>query len=90
MGISIRIRIASMTSTAFCLETTFQAFAKSYYSLIISVARQIVVLIPAAWLLSKTGEVTNVWWAFPIAELVSVALSLYFFKRVYDQTVRTL
>ena len=89
---ALRIICLSFMMAGGCivLGSTFQAFAKSYYSLIISVARQIVVLIPAAWLLSKTGEVTNVWWAFPIAELVSVALSLYFFKRVYDQTVRTL
>ncbi len=62
------------------MGSIFQAFSESIYSLIISVARQLVVLIPAAWLLSLTGEVSNVWWAFPIAESISFTLSLVFFR----------
>ena len=65
----------------------FQAFSRSIYSLIISLGRQLVVLLPVAWLLSKTGDVTNVWWAFPIAEGVSVALSFIFFRKIYRQVV---
>ncbi len=65
----------------------FQAFSRSIYSLIISLGRQLVVLLPVAWLLSKTGEVTNVWWAFPIAEGVSVVLSFIFFRKIYRQVV---
>ena len=68
----------------------FQAFSRSIYSLIISLGRQLVVLLPVAWLLSKTGEVTNVWWAFPIAEGVSVVLSFIFFKKIYEQVVTPL
>ena len=52
------------------------------YSLIISVCRQLVVLIPVAWLLSRTGNVNMVWWAFLIAEVVSVTLSLVFMARI--------
>jgi Na+-driven multidrug efflux pump len=52
------------------------------FSLIISVCRQLVVLLPAAWLLSKTGNVNMVWWSFVIAELVSVTLSFVFFARL--------
>ena len=44
--------------------------------------RQLVVLLPAAWLLSKTGNVNMVWWSFVIAELVSVTLSFVFFTRL--------
>ena len=65
----------------------FQAFSRSIYSLIISLGRQLVVLLPVAWLLSKTGDVTNVWWAFPIAEGVSVILSFIFFRKIYGQVV---
>ena len=65
----------------------FQAFSRSIYSLIISLGRQLVVLLPVAWLLSKTGDVTNVWWAFPIAEGVSVVLSFIFFRKIYRQVV---
>lgn len=68
----------------------FQAFSQSIYSLIISLGRQLVVLIPAAWLLSKTGVVTNVWWAFPIAEGASVVLSFIFFKKIYGEVVKPL
>ena len=72
------------------LGSVFQAFSQSIYSLIVSVARQLVVLIPSAALLARTGEVTNVWWAFPIAEIASIIMSVILFRRVYDKTVRPL
>ena len=59
-----------------------QALGKSIYSLYVSVGRQLVVLIPAAYLLSLIGEVKYVWWAFPIAELMSVVLCVIFLTRV--------
>lgn len=55
-----------------------QALGKSIFSLFVSVGRQLVVLIPAAFLLSLTNNVNLVWWAFPIAELMSLALSVLF------------
>ena len=55
-----------------------QALGKSIYSLFVSVGRQLVVLIPAAYLLSLTGEVRHIWWAFPIAELMSLLLCAVF------------
>ena len=70
------------------LSSVFQAFAQSIYSLIISVMRQLVVLIPAAWLLAQTGNVNNVWWSFFIAEIISFIASIYFFKKVYNSTIR--
>ena len=70
------------------LSSVFQAFAQSIYSLIISVMRQLVVLIPAAWLLAQTGNVNNVWWSFFIAEIISFITSIYFFKKVYNSTIR--
>ena len=72
------------------MGSVFQAFSKSYYSLIISVGRQLVVLIPAAWLLSKLGDVTLVWWAFPIAEAVSLILSVTFFRKLYAAVIQPL
>ncbi len=59
-----------------------QALGKSIYSLFVSAGRQLVVLIPVAYLLSLTGNVRNVWWAFPIAELMSLALCVIFLCRV--------
>jgi Na+-driven multidrug efflux pump len=52
------------------------------YSLVISVGRQLVVLIPTAFFLSLSGNVSVIWWAFPIAELMSLLLSIFFFIRV--------
>ena len=59
-----------------------QALGKSIYSLIVSACRQLVVLIPAAYLLSLTGDVKNVWWAFPLAELVGCSLCITFLIHV--------
>ena len=64
------------------LSSVFQALGNGVYSLIISVCRQLVVLIPVAWLLSRTGNVNMVWWAFLIAEVVSTTLSLVFMARI--------
>ena len=52
-----------------------------FYSLIVSVCRQLLVLLPAAWLLARTGVLTLVWLAFPIAEVVSLTLSSIFLRR---------
>ncbi len=72
------------------LGSVFQAFAKSIYSLIISVARQLVILVPVAWLLAQTGNVNMVWLAYPIAEIVSVICSIFFFKKVKKEVIHEL
>lgn len=63
-----------------------QAFGYAVYSLLISIARQLVVLLPCAYLLSLTGELSAIWWAWPIAEVVSLATSLFLIRRVYHKT----
>ena len=67
----------------FCIiaGSVCQAIGNPVYSLIVSVCRQLVVLLPAAWLLAQTGNLNMVWLAFPIAELVSLILSAIFLKR---------
>ena len=64
---------------AIVLSSTFQALGKGLYSMFVSIARQLVVLVPAAWLLSRTGQLSAVWWAFPIAEIMSALVSTLFF-----------
>ena len=76
-----------LAAVGIVLSSIFQAFGQSIYSLIISVMRQLVVLIPAAWLLGQTGEVNNVWWSFLIAEVVSLIASLFFFNKVYRKMI---
>ena len=53
----------------------------------VSIARQLVVLIPAAYLLSLSGKVDNVWWSFPIAELVGCTFCMIFLVRVLKKTL---
>ena len=67
--------------------STCQALGKSIYSLIVSIVRQLVVLIPAAYLLSLSGCVDFVWWAFPIAELFGCTLCVIFVTRVLRRAV---
>ena len=77
---------------AFCivLNATFQALGNGIYSTIVSLFRQLIALLPAAYLLSLTGDVNNVWWAFCVAELVSACACLFFFIRIYRQKVKPL
>ena len=85
------LRIISLSfplaGTCIAMGSIFQAFSKSFYSLVVSVGRQLVVLIPAAWLLAQTGKLDLVWFAFPIAEIASLILSTFFFRKLYRSTM---
>ena len=64
------------------LSTVFQAVGKGVYSMVVSICRQLVVLLPAAWLLARlTGSVYAVWWCFPIAEIAALIISIYYFRK---------
>ena len=79
----------SFVFAGFCIiiGSVFQALGKSIYSMFVSIARQLVVLVPMAILLSKLGDVNAVWWAFPIAEIMSVIASTIFFVIIYKTTI---
>ena len=68
--------------------TALQALGSATYSMMVSIARQLVVLLPAAYLLSLTGRVQNVWWSFPIAELVSMLITVLFLVKIYKGVIR--
>lgn len=68
--------------------TAFQALGNAVYSMLVSIARQLVVLLPAAFLLSLSGEVTYVWWAFPIAEVMSLTMTVIFLVRINSRVIR--
>ena len=70
-----------LAAVGIILSTVFQAVGKGTYSLIISLCRQLIVLIPVAWALASLGGLEAVWWAFPIAELVSLVLCLLFYRK---------
>lgn len=85
--ISLNFPLAAVGIT---LGGSFQAMGNGIYSTITSLCRQLVVLLPTAFLLSLAGDVTGVWWSFPIAEVVSMILSLIFFGRIYRKKVKPL
>lgn len=72
------------------LSTTFQAVGRGSYSLLMSVCRQLVVLLPAAWILSQLGGLNALWWCFPIAEVVSLAICLYLYRKCDRELLRKL
>lgn len=77
-----------LASIGIICSASCQALGKSVYSLIISIGRQLVVLIPCAFLLSLTGVLSSVWWAFPIAEGVSLVLAVLFLLRAVKRAFR--
>ena len=70
------------------MGSVFQALGKSINSMLVSMARQLFVLIPAAYLLSLSGVVASVWWAFPIAEAASLTVSAILFIYFYRNMIR--
>lgn len=77
---ALRIISLSFIFAGFCIAcgSAFQALGKAVYSMIVSVARQLIVLLPVAYMLSKLGNVDYVWWAFPIAEIMSLIMTVLF------------
>lgn len=74
-------------AVAIVLGSVFQSLQSAMLSMIVSVCRQVIVLVPAAYLLSLTGNINNIWFCFPIAEVMSIALSLIFYSKVYKQKI---
>ena len=70
-----------MAAIGIILSTVFQAVGRGFYSLSMSVSRQLVVLLPAAWILSRLGGLNAIWWAFAIAEMFCLALSLVLYVK---------
>ena len=81
---ALRIISLSFLFAGFAIvcSSVFQAMGNGMLSLYVSVGRQLIVLLPAAFLLAQTGNLNAVWWSFPIAELVSLALSVLFLFHV--------
>ena len=77
-----------MAGFSIICSTCFQALGNAVYSMIISIARQLLVLLPAAYLLSLAGNVDYVWWSFPIAELVSLMMTVFFLIRINRKVIR--
>lgn len=74
----------------FCIivGTVFQALGKAVFSMVVSIMRQLVVLVPAAYLLAKFGGLHMVWWSFPIAEVMSFIVSLTFLIKIWNDIIK--
>ncbi|MBQ8904253.1 MAG: MATE family efflux transporter, partial [Oscillospiraceae bacterium] len=90
MGVpALRIISLNFIFAGFCIVSgsVFQALGNGVLSLIVSVARQLVVLVPAAYILAYLGGVNAVWWSFPLAECMSVICSAVFLIRCYKKII---
>ena len=99
--LSVGIPALRIISLSFCmagasiaLGSSFQALGKSFYSMITSIVRQLVFLIPIAYVLARYGvSVGNsdlVWWSYPVAEVFSLVLTLTFFRHLYKTVIAPL
>ena len=88
----LRLISISFPLAAICISlgASFQALGNGIYSTITSICRQMLVLLPVAYLMSLSGNVNLVWLAYPIAEVVSGAATAFFFIRIYRQKIKPL
>ena len=89
---ALRIMCLPFVFAAPCIifSGVFQALGKSLYSMFVSMARQLLVLLPAAYLLSLAGNIDLVWLSFPIAELVSILVSAILMIHLYRRRIKPL
>ena len=87
---ALRIISISFLFAGFCIVcgSVFQALGNGVYSMVVSIARQLIVLLPVAYFLSLTGNVNYVWWSYPIAELMSLSMTIYFLIRIYHGVIK--
>jgi Na+-driven multidrug efflux pump len=89
---ALRTISLSFIFAGFCIIATsvFQAFGNGLYSMFISIARQLLVLVPVAYLFSLTSNINLVWFSFPIAEIVSVIICTFCLIKIYKQKIKQL
>ena len=87
---ALRIICLSFIFAGFCITigSVFQALGNGVYSMVVSASRQLGVLLPVAYLMSLTGNLDLVWLSFPIAELMSVAMTMFFYRRIHNRVIR--
>lgn len=93
MGVyALRIIAPSFLGAAIAITfgSVFQALGDAMYSMIVSFVRQLVVLLPVAYLLSLTGNIHNVWYCFLIAEVFALCLSIYYLRHIYNKKIKHL
>ena len=88
----LRIICSSFLIAAFCIVimSMFQALGNGFYSMVCSITRQLVVLLPSAYLLSLTNNLNLVWLSFLIAEVIAFIMSVFLFKKMYNDKIKPL
>ena len=86
---ALRIISTSFLFAGVCivLGSVFQALGRGSYSMLVSIARQLLVLVPVAYLLARSGDLNLIWWSYPVAEVVSLTVTLLLFARIYRQII---
>ena len=86
---AFRIISLCFVFAAICIVigSIFQALGRSIFSMFVSIARQLLILVPLAYIFSLSGNIDLVWWSFPAAELMSLVASMFFFRIIYKQQI---
>ncbi|MCH5210879.1 MAG: MATE family efflux transporter [Oscillospiraceae bacterium] len=89
---ALRIISLSFAFAGICivLSSCFQALGHGFLSMFVSITRQLIVLLPSAFILSKIGGLNAVWWSFNIAEIFSLSLSLICYRHLYNKIIKPL
>ena len=89
---ALRTISLSFIFAGFCIvsSSVFQALGNGVYSMIMSFARQIVVILPVAFIFAKLFGLDAVWYSYQIAEIVSVVICVFMLKRIIDKKVKPL
>jgi len=91
-AVALRIISTHFIFAGFCIvcSSFFQALGHGFLSLIMSLIRQLGVLLPCAFVFSRMGGLNAVWWAFPVAEFSAVIMAAFFLRRVYCKEIKPL
>ena len=86
---ALRVISLSFAFAGICIviSSSLQALGHGFLSMMISITRQLIILLPSAYILAKFGGIHAVWWSFNIAEIASLTLSLLFFKHMYNKII---
>ena len=89
---ALRVISLSFAFAGICIviSSSLQALGHGFLSMMISITRQLIILLPSAYILAKFGGIHAVWWSFNIAEIASLTLSLLFFKHMYNKILKHL
>lgn len=89
---ALRLISISFLFAGYCIivGSVFQALGNGIYSLIVSVARQLVCILPLAYLFANNFGLNSVWYAFPMAEIIAAVLSTILFRLIYKEKIKKL